>query len=84
MTVPDFQSLCGLDPAARRSIAGMTDPIDAERQRLEEIFHQTGSRILKSNFIPDTVPYAVVQYGPVNGAYFQVTIQQLATVGVRA
>ena len=73
-----------LDPATRRSIAGMTDPIDAERQRLEEIFRRAGSRILKSGFFPDRVPYAVVQYGPINGAYFQVTIHQLATQGVSA
>jgi hypothetical protein len=62
----------------------MADPIDAERQRLAEIFRRTGSEILRSDFFPVTVPYAVVQYGPVNGEYFQVTIHQLATVGVSA
>jgi hypothetical protein len=62
----------------------MADPIDAERQRLTEAFRSSGSRILKSEFVPDKVPSAVVQYGPINGAYFQVTIHQLATVGVSA
>lgn len=62
----------------------MTDPIDAERQRLTEAFRKSGSEILKSEFVLATVPYAVVQYGPIDEAYFQITIHQLATVGVSA
>jgi hypothetical protein len=62
----------------------MADPIDAERQRLTEAFRKSGSKILKSEFVPATVPHAVVRYGPIDGAYFQITIHQLATVGVSA
>jgi hypothetical protein len=40
----------------------MADPIDAERQRLTEAFRKSGSKILKSEFVPATVPHAVVRY----------------------
>jgi hypothetical protein len=61
----------------------MTDPIDAERERLTEIIRAAGGQILKSHFLESGLR-AEIEYGADGRHYFRVTIQELAVVGIGA
>lgn len=64
-----------------RSIARMTDPIDAERARLTEIIREAGGQIRKSQFLKGDLR-AEIEYRSDGQHFFRVTIQELAVAGV--
>jgi hypothetical protein len=62
-------------------MARMTDPIDAERERLTEIIHEAGGQIRKSQFFKGDLR-AEIEYRAGGTHFFRVTIQELAVAGV--
>ena len=64
-----------------RSIARMTDPIDAERERLTEIIRDAGGQIRKSHFLKGDLR-AEIEYRADGRHFFRVTIQELEVAGV--
>ena len=66
-----------------RRIARVTDPIDAERERLTEVIREAGGQIDKSHFFEDDLR-AEIEYRADGGHYFRVTIQELAVIGIDA
>ena len=61
----------------------MTDPIDAERERLTEIIRAAGGQILRSDFLKGELR-AEIEYRADSQHYFRVTIQELAVASIGA
>ena len=61
----------------------MTDPIDAERERLTQIIRAAGGQIRKSHFLENDLR-AEIEYRGDGRHYFRVTIQELAVAGIDA
>jgi hypothetical protein len=61
----------------------VTDPIDAERERLAKIIRQAGGQISESHFFESDLR-AEIEYTADGEHYFRVTIQELAVVGIDA